>query len=275
MSETFFERLTNEQNPIIKCPSCGAEFDIHANYCPYCGHANEYGQESAYMDHLESIEDDLERMGDYAENEVKKEVGSTLKKVLIPVLTIIGIIIIIAILLSIRSSFVGRSSIRKTMDWQTENLPKLNDMYEAGDFDALAQEMERIHSTNEWKVAEIYSWEHYNFYTAYAHYYFLRQTERDAIDSPVYVEKMKDFVFYEALDLIYSNYDTQLSNRLITEKDYKYIQEYREYGKEFMKKHYGIDDLDSIAQMCQLEPPMIGFDLNKIQKIIDDYTWTD
>lgn len=275
MSETNFEKLTGKLDPVIKCPSCGAEIDINMNFCPYCGYVNEYAQENSYMDRLEEIEEDLGEMSDYAEDSYKKEFGSTIKRVIRPILIIVAIIFLIIVLFNIVGSFKEKSDIRKTISWQNENFPKLNEMYEAGDFDAMQLYINDILSKPNFMRTEIYNWEHFPFASAYDHYYSLKQMEIEAKERPDYLNTMKDFVFNDALELCYGNYDSMLRNRQITERDYEYIKEYQEYAREYMQRHFGITDLDEIALQCSLEPPAIGFDLSKIRGIMDNYEWVD
>ena len=161
------------------------------------------------------------------------------------------------------------------MMWQAENFPKLNEMYENDDFEGMTRFIEDVRLSKKSGVAQIYDWEHYKFASVYGYYDYLIRTEETVRNDKSYEKNMKDYIFYQALELCYGNYTTQLEAHLINEKDYKNIMVYKEYGRDFMRRHYGIDDLDSIASECALKPPAIGFDLSKIRKIMDNYIWTD
>lgn len=275
MSETYFEQLTNRQNPIVKCPSCGAEYDINESNCPYCGSANEFGQENAYMDHLEAIEDNLGKVGEYAGESVKKEVKGTLKLILIPALTLVAIILLIIAYKAVVSLYYTPKSIQKTLSWQAENFPTLDEMYENGDFEGMRGLIESLMHDDTFRSVEIYNWKHYSFYTAYSHYAFLKDTEEDVKEIDGYEERMRDFIFYEALELRYNNYDEMLKNHIINKTDYEYIKTYQEYAVDFMERHYGISDMESVSDKCRLDGPGLGFDLDKIKKVMKDYKWVD
>lgn len=275
MSETNFEKLTGRLNPTIKCPSCGAEHDITENFCPYCGNANEYAQENTYMERLERIEDNLEQMGDFASDTYKREIKRTFKNVVKPILILVAIILLFTGLMRFFSNMKTQSDIRGTMEWQNENFPVLNEMYEAGDFDGMQAYIDDILSKPNFMKTEVYNWEHYSFASAYNHYYRLREMEEEAKKDPEYLQDMKDFVFNDALELCYNNYESMRRDRIITDRDYEYIKEYREYARDYMERHFGITDLDEIALQCSMEPPAIGFELSKIREIMDDYTWVD
>ena len=274
MSETYFEKLTKEHNPLVKCPYCGAEYDINLDFCPYCDSANEFGQENAYMDRLEDMEKNLGEMSDYASETYNREAKGTLKKILVPVLTILAIVVLIFSLLKFVNNYLTDSHVKETLDWQSENFPKLDEMYEAGDFEAMNDFIEDVLSSKDFHRTEIYNWSHYRFASAYGHYAFLKDIDEGEYDIG-YINDMKDFIFNDALELAYGAWNTQLDERVITKRDYEYIQTYKEYVQDFMNRRFGITDLGEIARQCQLEPPAIGFELAKIRKVMDDYDWID
>jgi len=274
MNETNFEKLTNLQNPIVKCPSCGAEYDISESVCPYCGSVNEFGQENAYMDHLEAIEDNLENMGKYAGESVKKEVKSIFRLIMIPLATLVAIVLLFIGIKTLITRYYSPNSEKKTLEWQTENFPILDEMYEKGDYEGMNAFIKEVLSDDSFRDKEVYNWSHYSFYTCYSHYDFLKDMETKAKDDPEYLEYMKDFVFYEAMELCYGNYDEMIRSHAITRDDYENIKGYREYAFSYMERHFGISDFDEVADRCRTDSGLI-FDMDKIRTEMKKYEWVD
>ena len=46
------------------CSNCGAEINEKDAYCPYCGVMNARAAEREYMEKLEDIREDTERLGE-------------------------------------------------------------------------------------------------------------------------------------------------------------------------------------------------------------------
>ena len=89
----------NSGNTImVRCTSCGGEFDAHEPKCPYCGTMYEPGAEEHYMNRLGDIREDMEDLSSLALPETGSELKQAAKKTL---KTLIIIVAAIAILLGI------------------------------------------------------------------------------------------------------------------------------------------------------------------------------
>lgn len=81
---------TSPEPVMVRCLSCGAQFKHTEPKCPYCGTIYVPGAETAYMNHLDDIRDEMEDLNDLALSGTGAEFKRVLKK------TGIALIIVIA-----------------------------------------------------------------------------------------------------------------------------------------------------------------------------------
>ncbi len=98
MDSKVAARVNADNLPLIRCTSCGAQFDAHEPKCPYCGTMYEPGAEEHYMNRLGDIREDMEDLSSLALSETGQELKQAAKKTL---KTLIVIVAAIAILLGI------------------------------------------------------------------------------------------------------------------------------------------------------------------------------
>ena len=77
---------------MIKCTSCGADYDASLRRCPYCGTATPEADEKEYMDKLEDVRRDLGEYGSEGSKELKLGLGKTLRIMIVIVLAIAALI---------------------------------------------------------------------------------------------------------------------------------------------------------------------------------------
>lgn len=150
----------------IICSSCGAEISEDAAKCPYCGSAYYKGSEREYMGKLENVREELENLGDAASEELiataKRQSKKWIKLLVILVVIIGGMVILITLL--DKAVFGSSTDYRAQYAWQTENFPKLDALYDAGQY----EEMVQLYNTlSRQKNANLFEWQHHNFYTDY------------------------------------------------------------------------------------------------------------
>ncbi len=49
MARSSIQRLISKKEGTVECQSCGAVYVIHEKNCPWCGAANDLGQEENYI----------------------------------------------------------------------------------------------------------------------------------------------------------------------------------------------------------------------------------
>lgn len=151
---------------IMKCPNCGAEFEVSESECPYCGYINPGGAEAKFMRGLEDKRRELDKVDDEAredyKSEFKKDAGSTAKKIIIAAV-IIGLLILGFIAMD-RMIFNRNQDAKAEMVWEHENFPIYDEMYKNEEYEEL---MERIANDGE-DGHSPWNWEDYDEFMAKA-----------------------------------------------------------------------------------------------------------
>ena len=97
----------NDLKRMVLCRSCGAEYPADIANCPYCGTMNLPAAETEYLGRLEGIRDDLEQLGSLTGRKTKTHLRKLHRKE--------------------KSEYL----------WQREAFQHLDEVYTAGDYDAL------------------------------------------------------------------------------------------------------------------------------------------
>ncbi len=147
----------------ITCASCGGSFRDDLPECPYCGTVNIKGAEKEYMRKLEDVRESLKDLDEAPLNGLQKVIKKQGRK-----LKAIMLVILAAAVLPAAAAFAvnrsGERDYRAEYLWQQENYPKLNALYDSGEYDELKELYFRL---MEDRNAVLYEWEHYDFMSAY------------------------------------------------------------------------------------------------------------
>ena len=147
---------------IVVCPSCAAEFSKDNAKCPFCGVMYYQGAEKAYMEHLESVKEELSELQYLPEETIKEEVrsvGKLLRKV------VIILVILVAVIAGLVYWLVQkqRKQDREDFLYQHANYPVFDEMYDNGEYDALSEKYNEALLNGD----DMWSWEHRDFISAY------------------------------------------------------------------------------------------------------------
>lgn len=150
------------------CPNCGGDFAEWAPKCPYCGNMNYRGAEKQYMDQLETLRQDMEELPEASKEHYRKEVGGAVKKLFRPLLVLMLAVVMITVL----GVFWERHQEKKYEErylrvyaWEKENFPKLNQWYEAGEYDQIVEFSDRLWEED--SEFRLNNWEHTVFVIDY------------------------------------------------------------------------------------------------------------
>ena len=129
-----------QRNPAtdsIICRSCGADYSPELSHCPYCGSMNLPAAESAYMEKLEAVRQDLEALGGESGRMARQSMKILRRKIFV------GILILAVVLTGIfavhqRKARSEAEAGREEYLWQRENFPRMDGYYSSGEYDALA-----------------------------------------------------------------------------------------------------------------------------------------
>ena len=125
----------------IICSGCGAEYEDTLPKCPYCDLINYKGAEKAYLNKLEDVREDMGELAYVPESAVKAELkkqGHLIRKIVIVVVIVLILLFSWPYVLEFLAT-VGEPPEKEQFLWQTENFPKFDALYEAGEYDELAE----------------------------------------------------------------------------------------------------------------------------------------
>lgn len=257
------------------CPDCGAHFNIHAPKCPYCGEINEFGDEEAYLRDLDAIREKLDKAKNIPKETLKKEAkfqGKRILKVFLFVIIVTAIGVSIYFYYSNKEKKDAEKQYLEQHAWQQENYPLLDEMFDEGKYDEIVQFANNLYLSNETNGTgfSIWSWQHYQWYTAYERYKNAKDYYEDESKQKNYGIDSKTFIFYDAMYIFVEAWETKLNTvGNLTKEDYDLILSYQEELRSLMMECYKItnEDIDEMIQLVAFDPPGVGTDFKKCEKI--------
>lgn len=196
--------------------------------CPYCNAINEIGAEREYMEDLGELKEDLAELSEVPKEEYKKEVSKNIKRIVV----IIGIVVVLLLVLfGLYRWYEGRYdsyqtvSAKEQLIWEKENFPKLDELYEAGDYEAIVafenQVSELGYST--------YNWEHAPFINEYRGY-TLCMEQRDVLTDKERANKdSAEYILGETMRALFF-----LQEERYSEEEWQIIQSWRPDYEEIL-----------------------------------------
>ena len=142
----------------VSCPSCGALFPADRPNCPYCGTMYLPAAEAAYMDKLDGVRGELEELGRLHAREAKKNYRALWRRLLIGGVLLTAAIAAIFVLNGVNTRREARHS-KEEFVWQMELFPRMDDAYEAEDYDELLRLYDEAIATD----FSVWSYEHARF----------------------------------------------------------------------------------------------------------------
>lgn len=224
-----------ENKNIVICENCGAEMDIHDPECPFCGHINITGAEEKYINDMQGIKARLADVDDEVDKQTAQKVKTT---VVIVICTVIALIVVIAIVFLVYNfknrsdSYTKQGGLTYITDpveeakWKQDNQGRLDDLYEAGDFDALYDEYEQLIISG--NMGSFLGWEHSFLViqlSTFKSYYDIMESGREVDDFEIH-QIMFNALYY---------YNGDYKRTLISSKDMGILEE---HGDEYLKKVY-------------------------------------
>lgn len=233
-------------NIINYCPNCGGHVEEHTDKCPYCGFINPKGAEEKYMRDLEDVRKRLDAVDEEAAKEYSKGMGKGLKIVFI---TLAAALIILLILLGLRGlvyliqekRYRGQSpeNTLAQMQWERDNFPKYDELYEAGKYDELGELF-----CDDMLEHDVWNYEHDEFVSAYNKYRWLRDIYVPAMQNDDYLAGDRESITTHLLFYYFRCYDdTMYSIGELTEHDLEVLDDIREnYVLDILYNELGYTD---------------------------------
>lgn len=150
------------------CPNCGGDFADWAPKCPYCGNMNYQGAEKQYMERLETLRQDMGELPEQSKAHYRKGIGDSLKKLLRPLaVLVLAVAALVALGMAWERHQEKKSEERsiRLHAWERENFPRLDQWYEAGEYDKILDFDSRLWEED--SEFSLYTWEHYTFVGEY------------------------------------------------------------------------------------------------------------
>lgn len=147
------------------CPSCGGEYADWAQKCPYCGSVNEKADERLYLNHLEELRRRLDVVDEESEVTYRRQVSHQSRRLLKPLVVLLGaVLLIFCVGMTISTVSKNRQEERQLdqLEWEREEFPRLDAWYEAGEYDAILEENNRL-LTDLKNNYSLYGWAHYTY----------------------------------------------------------------------------------------------------------------
>ena len=216
----------------MKCKNCGAEYSDKLSKCPYCGTMN---RKAAYREFKEKVAGFFDRVLG-----LKAEAYDSISKMLLLSILRSLILIIVVCALAFGASFMANVNYyedvkydRETFNdisWENENLRRLNECFENGDFEAIRKLYVQRRSV-------VTKWEHYSSYEL--------QTECKKIMSE------KEFNQFVLQDIIYFSFfpDYYADPGKLSEEEKEIYEENRaEVLALALKEGYSEEELEEIYE---------------------------
>lgn len=229
---------------ILICNNCGKQYDENAEKCPSCGSTNPKGAERAYLDKLENVREDMERLDEAPREELERTIknqGRLLKRVLLLMAAVV-IVVTAGIILINR---LDKRDYRAEYLWQQENYPRLDALYDAGNYEELAVLYFELLEDED---SILYEWEHYDFMQAYVSCLFVEG----------YLEEEKQGELNEStLSFLLSDEwnvkGIKLRREEFTEEEYHAMEPYIEMSEADFASRWNMSETDYAAFYRQLE----------------------
>ena len=235
-----------EDKKMLYCENCHALIPIDSAKCPYCGALNAAGGEKQYMEQLFDLKEDVNELKDVPLQRYRQELkrsGRIIKRTL--VICGIAAVLVFGVSLGVKKLWYGEMPMAERKElllWEKENFPKLDALYEEGDYDSILE----FENTN---CAEgyysIYNWEHYGFISLYRWYLACEESaalarERNYDDDSIqrcildamFVLQEKDYVKYD-------------------DQDQALVDYYKEAVREMLRSQFDMQDEDFAALYAQ------------------------
>ncbi len=201
----------------IICSSCGAEFDDTLPKCPYCGSLNYKGAEAEYLGKLEGVRQDMQQLEQVPEQELKEKLKKK-QKFVVKILIILAVAAAVFVAIVYRVRYIEPRDAQADYLWEKENFPVLDRLYDAQDFEGLAEFYEQA-------IAEdrlIDRWDHSGIFTRLmscrnAREYLALEQSGETLLEYQEVQLLDDYWILRGLDY---------SGPVLSEEDKEYIRPY-------------------------------------------------
>lgn len=254
---------------MLYCENCHAPIPEDRAKCPYCGAFHASGGEKKYMERLYELKEDVEELSALPAAEYRSEMGKAVRLVRVMLLLFATAAAIAGILFYCSRKLGGfgpsEEARKAQMLWEQENFPRLDAMYDAGDYDAI---LEFEYETNQDEYHSLSNWKHYDFLNAYRWYLSCKE---EAAKAAAGVSSEED-VFWCLIDAMFLLQEQPWV--IYTEAEKELIAGYRGEVRELLGTQFGMQAaaVDALYEKCCVTDEYgTWFDYDTAKKVIKKY----
>ena len=196
---------------MVVCKNCGGEYDDSLSKCPYCGSMHKAGAYRKFRQKISNIIDQMLGLKKEVEESTGKIILVSLFRGILLCLLVSGIAFGLAMFTNTNyyNDKTYDEKLLKRIEWQNENVAKLDAAYEANDLDTI----EELYNENS---EAVHKWKHYSSY------YLRKQYNRilskmDTFDEYV----LFDCIYYVCYPEYYVNFRTMSDEELVDYENMK------------------------------------------------------
>ena len=245
------------------CGNCGGEITEKDAYCPYCGVMNVRAAETEYMEKLEDIRENTEKLGDEGGRHTKKEIRRVGKFAAF-VFIIVAVFVTGLFVFSWAMDNVFFGSGRNARDeaaFKEKYFPKLEELYASGDMDATCDYLNEIGGEDGAEVLQM--WPHYKYISYYMDYKIVHAIPGTELDNDFWNLKY-DEVLYAGIELIYQA--GYFGQKNMSAEETEKVKKYASEAEDIFSEYLSLDksELDEIYRNCTDEEGYVYY--TKIQE---------
>jgi hypothetical protein len=245
------------------CGNCGGEITDKDAYCPYCGVMNVRAAETEYMEKLEDIRENTEKLGDEGGRHTKKEVRRVGRLAVI-IFAIVAVLVLGLFVFSwaMDHFFYGNGrDARDEAAFKEKYFPKLEELYASGDMDATCDYLNEIGGEDGAEVLQM--WPHYKYISYYMDYKIVHAIPGTELDNDFWNLKY-DEVLYAGIELIYQA--GYFGQKNMSAEETEKVKKYASEAEDLFSEYFSLDksELDEIYRNCTDEEGYVYY--TKIQE---------
>lgn len=245
------------------CGNCGGEITDKDAYCPYCGVMNVRAAETEYMEKLEDIRENTEKLGDEGGRHTKKEVRRVGRLAVI-IFAIVAVLVLGLFVFSwaMDHFFYGNGrDARDEAAFKEKYFPKLEELYASGDMDATCDYLNEIGGEDGAEVLQM--WPHYKYISYYMDYKIVHAIPGTELDNDFWNLKYGD-VLYAGIELIYQA--GYFGQKNMSAEETEKVKGYASEAEDIFSEYFSLDksELDEIYRDCTDEEGYVYY--TKIQE---------
>ena len=245
------------------CGNCGGEITDKDAYCPYCGVMNPRAAETEYMEKLEDIRENTEKLGDEGGRHTKKEVRRVGRLAVI-IFAIVAVLVLGLFVFSwaMDHFFYGNGrDARDEAAFKEKYFPKLEELYASGDMDATCDYLNEIGGEDGAEVLQM--WPHYKYISYYMDYKIVHAIPGTELDNDFWNLKYGE-VLYAGIELIYQA--GYFGQKNMSAEETEKVKGYASEAEDIFSEYFSLDksELDEIYRNCTDEEGYVYY--TKIQE---------